>query len=67
MLVTLLIPVTALVLGNIFLDEPVQSKEIIGAAIIGAGLLFINGRVINRLTGMTPYNRRSRPRSRPAP
>ncbi|WP_282606405.1 DMT family transporter [Pelagibius sp. Alg239-R121] len=51
MLVTLLIPVTALVLGNVFLGEPVQSKEIIGAVIIGAGLLFIDGRVINRLTG----------------
>jgi drug/metabolite transporter (DMT)-like permease len=51
MLVTLLIPVTALVLGNVFLGEPIQSKEIIGAAIIGAGLLFIDGRVINRLTG----------------
>jgi drug/metabolite transporter (DMT)-like permease len=51
MLVTLLIPVTALVLGNVFLGESIQSKEIIGALIIGAGLLFIDGRVINRLTG----------------
>lgn len=48
MLVTLLIPVTALVLGNIFLDEAVQAKEIIGAIIIGMGLLFIDGRAINR-------------------
>ncbi len=51
MLVTLLIPVTALFLGNVFLGEPIQSKEIIGAVIIGVGLLFIDGRVINRLTG----------------
>jgi len=51
MLVTLLIPVTALFLGNIFLDEAIQAKEIIGAAIIGAGLLFIDGRVLDRLTG----------------
>ena len=51
MLVTLLIPVTALVLGNVFLGEAIHSKEIIGAVIIGAGLLFIDGRVINRLTG----------------
>lgn len=51
MLVTLLMPATALLLGNVFLGEPIQSKEIIGAAIIGAGLLFIDGRVINRLTG----------------
>jgi len=51
MLVTLLIPVTALVLGNLFLGESIQLKEGVGAAIIGAGLLFIDGRVINRLTG----------------
>ncbi len=51
MLVTLLIPVTALILGNVFLGEPIHSKEIIGAVIIGAGLLFIDGRVINRLIG----------------
>jgi len=51
MLVTLLIPVTALILGNIFLGEPIQSKEIIGAFIIGTGLLFIDGRVIDRFTG----------------
>ncbi len=51
MLVTLLIPVTALVLGNIFLGEPIQAKEIVGAVIIGTGLLFIDGRLIKRLTG----------------
>ncbi|NNE22761.1 MAG: DMT family transporter [Rhizobiales bacterium] len=50
MLVTLLIPVTALLLGNVFLDEAIQLKEIIGAVIIGAGLLFIDGRVITWLT-----------------
>lgn len=51
MLVTLLLPITALVLGNIFLGEPIQIKEIVGAMIIGSGLLFIDGRVINRLVG----------------
>ena len=51
MLVTLLIPITALVLGNVFLGEPIQSKEIIGAITIGAGLLFIDGRGINWLIG----------------
>jgi len=52
MLVTLLIPITALMLGNIFLGEPIQAKEILGAVIIGGGLLFIDGRVINRLVGV---------------
>lgn len=51
MLVTLLIPVTALLLGNVFLGEAIQAKEILGALIIGTGLLFIDGRVINRLIG----------------
>ncbi|MCP4318008.1 MAG: DMT family transporter [Hyphomicrobiales bacterium] len=51
MLVTLLIPVTALLSGNVFLGEPIQTKVILGAVIIGAGLLFIDGRVIIRLTG----------------
>ena len=49
MLVTLLIPVTALILGNLFLNESIQIKEILGALIIGIGLLFIDGRLINRL------------------
>ena len=54
MLVTLLIPVTALVLGNVFLAEPIQSKEIIGATVIGIGLLFIDGRLIDRVMGAEP-------------
>ena len=45
MLVTLLIPITALFLGNMFLDEPIRTKEIAGALIIGMGLLFIDGRI----------------------
>ena len=54
MLVTLLIPVTALVLGNVFLGEPIEAKEIVGAVIIGSGLLFIDGRAIHRMTGKKP-------------
>lgn len=45
MLVTLLIPVTAMALGNLFLSEPILLAEIAGAAIIGLGLLFIDGRI----------------------
>jgi len=50
MLVTLLIPITALLLGNVFLDEPIKTKEIVGAIIIGIGLLFIDGRVVKKFT-----------------
>lgn len=49
MLVTLLIPVTAMALGNIFLGEDVRTRDIVGALIIGAGLLFIDGRLFHRL------------------
>ena len=45
MLVTLLIPVSALMLGNLFLKEPLFIQELIGAAVIGLGLLFIDGRL----------------------
>lgn len=51
MLVTLLLPVTAVILGNVFLDETIQTKEILGALIIGSGLLFIDGRLVARVTG----------------
>jgi drug/metabolite transporter (DMT)-like permease len=50
MLVTLLIPITAVMLGNIFLDEVIQSQEIIGALVIGFGLLFIDGRILKLFT-----------------
>lgn len=48
MLVTLLIPVSAMVLGNLFLDEAIQMREIAGALLIGSGLLFIDGRIFSR-------------------
>ena len=48
MLVTLLIPVSAMVLGSVYLDEPVRLREIVGAVIIGLGLLFIDGRLVRR-------------------
>ena len=48
MLVTLLIPVTALLLGNMFLAEPILVYELAGAATIVLGLLFIDGRLPRR-------------------
>ena len=49
MLVTLLLPVTALLLGNLFLSEPIFIQQLIGAATIGLGLLFIDGRLPRRV------------------
>jgi drug/metabolite transporter (DMT)-like permease len=46
MLVTLLIPVTAMLLGYLVLGEQISSREIIGALVIGSALLLIDGRVL---------------------
>jgi drug/metabolite transporter (DMT)-like permease len=50
MLVTLLIPITAVMLGNIFLDETLRFQDVIGALVIGSGLLFIDGRILKLFT-----------------
>ena len=44
MLVTLLIPVTAILLGTLLLGEVLTTREIAGALIIGSALLVIDGR-----------------------
>jgi len=46
MLVTLLIPVTAILLGVLILGEPLTVNEVIGAFIIAASLLVIDGRML---------------------
>jgi drug/metabolite transporter (DMT)-like permease len=46
MLVTLLIPVTAILLGYLALGEAITPREIAGALVIGSGLLLIDGRVL---------------------
>ncbi|MCP3372096.1 DMT family transporter [Bradyrhizobium cajani] len=47
MLVTLLIPVTAILLGWLVLGEPISAREIAGAIVIGSALLVIDGRILN--------------------
>jgi drug/metabolite transporter (DMT)-like permease len=51
LLVTLLIPVTAILLGHFVLGEPLPAREIIGALIVGSALLVIDGRVFGLLRG----------------
>jgi len=46
MLVTLLIPVTAILLGYLVLGERISLREIAGALVIGSALLVIDGRVL---------------------
>ncbi|WP_441235885.1 DMT family transporter [Bradyrhizobium sp. 930_D9_N1_4] len=49
MLVTLLIPITAILLGWLVLGEPMSAREIIGAIVIGSALLVIDGRALRLL------------------
>jgi drug/metabolite transporter (DMT)-like permease len=51
MLVTLLIPVTAILLGYLVLGESISLREISGALVIGSALLLIDGRVFDFLRG----------------
>lgn len=46
MLVTLLLPVTAMVLGVAFLDEAIRTQDVLGMVIIGLGLVVLDGRVV---------------------
>ena len=46
MLVTLLIPVTAILLGVLVLGEPLTAREIAGALVIASALLVIDGRAL---------------------
>jgi drug/metabolite transporter (DMT)-like permease len=44
--VTLLIPVTAILLGALVLGAPISPRELIGALVIGSALLLIDGRLL---------------------
>jgi drug/metabolite transporter (DMT)-like permease len=46
MLVTLLVPVTAILLGWLVLGEEISPREIAGALVIGSALLLIDGRAL---------------------
>jgi drug/metabolite transporter (DMT)-like permease len=47
-LVTFLIPVSAILLGVLFLSEHLEVKHLIGMALIAAGLVAIDGRLLKR-------------------
>ncbi|MDO5632786.1 MAG: DMT family transporter [Paracoccus sp. (in: a-proteobacteria)] len=48
LLVTFLIPVSAILLGVLFLDERLLPQQMAGMMLIGLGLLLIDGRVLRR-------------------
>jgi drug/metabolite transporter (DMT)-like permease len=47
-LVTLLVPVSAILLGATFLSERLQPFEFVGMALIMASLIIIDGRLLRR-------------------
>jgi drug/metabolite transporter (DMT)-like permease len=47
LLVTMLIPISAVLMGAVVLGEDVTASEIVGAAMICAGLGIIDGRILN--------------------
>ncbi|NOI67910.1 DMT family transporter [Vibrio sp. 99-8-1] len=53
LLVTLLVPVSAILLGSLFLDESLQLIHFIGMAMIALGLSFIDGRLWLRVKTLT--------------
>lgn len=51
LLVTFLVPVSAILLGAMFLGERLGLQHLAGMALIGAGLVFIDGRLLRRRAG----------------
>ena len=49
LLVTFLIPVSAILLGSLFLSEILLFRHVLGMALIGAGLVSIDGRLWNAI------------------
>jgi drug/metabolite transporter (DMT)-like permease len=54
LLVTLLIPVSAIVMGTAFLGEHLQPRQYTGFALIGLGLAAIDGRLLARFRRSVP-------------
>lgn len=48
LLVTLLIPITAILLGTVFLGEQLELRHLAGIGLIGLGLAAIDGRLARR-------------------
>jgi drug/metabolite transporter (DMT)-like permease len=61
LLVTLLAPATSVVLGALFLHERLLARQFLGFALIGVGLIFIDGR-LPALSGANSNFTRRNPR-----
>lgn len=58
LLVTLLIPVSAILLGAAFLGELLEWRQLAGMALIGSGLAAIDGRLLRRRWLLAPLPRK---------
>jgi drug/metabolite transporter (DMT)-like permease len=63
MLVTFLIPISAIVLGASVLGERLELKHFVGMALIGLGLAAIDGRLLAAMRRMVSGSRRASPGS----
>jgi drug/metabolite transporter (DMT)-like permease len=63
MLVTFLIPVSAIVLGAIVLGERLEPKHFVGMALIGLGLAAIDGRPFASARRLLSGSGRATPRN----
>jgi drug/metabolite transporter (DMT)-like permease len=54
LLVTLLVPPTAILLGSLFLNEQLAPQDFAGLALIALGLAAIDGRLLSRLRPASP-------------
>lgn len=57
-LVTFLVPVTAILLGTLWLDETLQVTHFVGMGLIGIGLAAIDGRLFKRVLGCSRADKR---------
>lgn len=58
-LVTFLIPVSAILFGVTLLDETLEPRHFAGMALIAAGLILIDGRLVVRLNGLFSARRQA--------
>jgi len=56
-IVTLLMPIVALLVGSLILAEPVAATALAGMALVFAGLLAIDGRLLRRRAAPAPRSR----------
>jgi drug/metabolite transporter (DMT)-like permease len=62
LLVTFLIPVSAILMGTFALGEQLDARHFVGLALIGAGLAAIDGRLLGRMQRPTFIRPRGRKR-----